>query len=49
MKPEYMSRKQLEKAAKELMADAGYDRYVYVPDRVASMTNEELIDYINGA
>jgi hypothetical protein len=48
LKPEYMSRKQLEKAAKELMADSGYDRYVYVPDRVASMSREELIAYING-
>ncbi len=42
-----MSRKQLEKEAKEIMADSGYDRYVYIPDRVASMTREELIAYIN--
>ena len=47
MNIEYMSRKQLEKEVKELMADAGYDRYCYIPDRVASMTRKELIDYIN--
>ena len=46
MNLEYMSRKQLEKEVKDLMAEAGYDRYVYIPDRVASMTRSELIEYI---
>ena len=47
MNIECMSRKQLEKEVKELMADSGYDRYCYIPDRVSNMTRKELIEYIN--
>jgi DNA-directed RNA polymerase subunit N (RpoN/RPB10) len=41
-----MSRKQLEKEVKQVMADSGYDRYCFIPDRVASMTHIELIEYL---
>lgn len=44
----YLNRKELEKMAAQIMADSGYDRYCYVPDRVSSMTKSELIQYIEG-
>jgi hypothetical protein len=44
----YLNRKELEKMAAEIMADSGYDRYCYVPDRVSCMTKRELIQYIEG-